>query len=182
MPNYEKDLKDEMNDKFVKGEIPTKTGKDSIWKGGYLGRYPPAKFGDDRWKDEVEKAISNTKCNIKHMIDHIITESKKVYEGTPEENTFFIYHDHLVLMWEKEAINYMKDIGWYDRFIKISGLNNLKVQTYYQNSVVGDSPELARALDSYGFSELEVSMKFHVAITKGLRNDDPKKFQMGTPQ
>ena len=95
--------------------------------------------------------------------------------GSPE-------HDHLVLMWEKEAINYMKEIGWYDRFIKISGLNNMKVSKYNQMSVVGDSPELARALDSYGFSDLEVSMKFHVAITKGLRDDDPKKFQMGTPQ
>ena len=77
MPNYEKDLKDEMNDKFVKGEIPTKTGKDSIWKGGYLGRYPPAKFGDDRWKDEVEKAISNTKCIIKHMIITLLLNLKK---------------------------------------------------------------------------------------------------------
>ena len=185
IPDFQKDH-EEMRDKDAEGEIPTKTGRVSIWKGGYPGRAQNPKeydiFGDDRWKDEVLKAISNTKCSVKDMIDHIISESKKVYEGTPQEHTFFIYHDHLSIMWEKTAIKYMKDIGWYDRFIKICGLNNAKVKKYYHFSVVGDSPELCRGLDSYGFSDLEVSIKFHVAVTSALARDDPKKFQVGTPK
>jgi len=55
------------------------------------------------------------------------------------------------------------------------------VAKYYRNSV-GDSPELARGLDSYGFSDLEVFIKFHVAITSALKHDEPKKFQLGTPK
>ena len=85
-------------------------------------------------------------------------------------------------MWEHKAIAYLKEIGWYNRFIKITGSNNLKVVKYYRDSVVvGDSPENARALDSYGFSDLENSIKFHVAMTAALLPGDKKKFQLGTP-
>ena len=85
-------------------------------------------------------------------------------------------------MWEKIAIAYLKEIGWYDRFIKITGSNNEKVVKYYRDSVVGDSPENARALDSYGFSDLETSISYHVAMTAALEVDDVKKFQLGTPR
>jgi len=168
IPKWREALKAEMNDKKLKGLIPTPTGNDNCWcyKGeyGYEARAKnpiyKEKFGDDRWKLEVEKAISGTKSNVKDLIDHINAESKRIYEGTAEVDTFLIYHDHLSIMWEKEAISYMKSIGWFDRFIMIRGLNNPKVAKYYRNSVVGDSPELARGLDSYGFSDLEVSIKF----------------------
>ena len=85
-------------------------------------------------------------------------------------------------MWEKRAIAYLKEIDWYDRFIKITGLNNAKVVKYYRDSVVGDSPENARALDSYGFSDLESSISFHVSMTAALKDDDVKKFQLTTPR
>lgn len=105
----------------------------------------------------------------------------QVYSNTPFAKSFMIYHDHLSIMWEQRAIAYLKEIGWYDRFIKITGSNNAKVVKYYRDSVVGDSPENARALDSYGFSDLECSMSFHVAMTAALLPNDEKKFQLGTP-
>jgi hypothetical protein len=40
---------------------------------------------------------------------------------------------------------------------------------------------MARALDSYGFADLELSMLFHVALTSVYRDDDPRKFIMNTP-
>ena len=70
------------------------------------------------------------------MIDHIISESTRVYKGTLVVDAFFIYHDQLSIMWEKTAIQYIKDIGWYDRFIKICGLNNAKVKKYYSTILV----------------------------------------------
>jgi hypothetical protein len=85
-------------------------------------------------------------------------------------------------MWEQSAIAYLKEIGWYDRFLKITGSNNnAKVVKYYRDSVVGDSPENARVLDSYDFSDLEFSMSFHVAMTAALLPNDDRMFQLGTP-
>ena len=40
---------------------------------------------------------------------------------------------------------------------------------------------MARALDSFGFADLELCIAFHVALTAKLRNNDPNKFQLGTP-
>ena len=51
----------------------------------------------------------------------------------------------------------------------------------YWFTVVGDSPELARALDSFGFADLDLSMAFHQALTSGWAANNPKKFQFGTP-
>ena len=39
IPNFKKDLQDENKKKKELGDIPTKTGKVSIWKGGYVQRY-----------------------------------------------------------------------------------------------------------------------------------------------
>ena len=67
-------------------------------------------------------------------------------------------------------------------FIKISGVFNERVHARYRNCLVGDSPEMARGLDSYGFSDLMVSVKFHVALTYKLGRDNNKIFQLGTPR
>ena len=52
----------------------------------------------------------------------------------------------------------------------------------YWNTVVGDSPELARGLYLFGFADLECSMTFHQAITTRYANNDPAKFSFGTPR
>lgn len=93
-----------------------------------------------------------------------------------------IYHGHLTILWEKTTIAYLKDKGYYDRFIKLTGTNNDKVGNVYKNCVPGDSPEHCRGLDSHGFADLEVSIAFHVALTSNLPRKDPRKFQLGTPK
>ena len=40
----------------------------------------------------------------------------------------------------------------------------------------------ARALDSYGFNDLETSIRFHVSKMASLAVTDEKKFQLGTPK
>ena len=47
--------------------------------------------------------------------------------------------------------------------------------------MVGDSPELCRALDSHRFAHLERSIKLQVAVTSIYNIDDPRKFKLGTP-
>jgi hypothetical protein len=74
-----------------------------------------------------------------------------------------------------------EDKDYWKYFIKITGRFTAGIHKRYHNSLVGDSPEMARALDSYGFVDLMVSMTFHVALTYRLPRDNPRKFQMGTP-
>jgi hypothetical protein len=97
-------------------------------------------------------------------------------------DSFVIYHDHIDVMSEKRCIEWMKNKGYWKYFIKISGIFNDRVHSRYRNCLVGDSPEMARGLDSYGFSDLMVSVNFHVALTYKLSRDNNKKFQLGTPR
>ena len=69
----------------------------------------------------------------------------------------------------------MKDKDYWKYFIKISGDFNERVHARYRNRLVGDSPEMARGLDSYGFSDLMVSLAFHVALSYKLDKDNRKK-------
>ena len=165
----------ELASKLTEGEKKTKTGNNSIWKGGYPGRYK------DNWRAEVEKVVNKKSCCITEMIDHMIAESTAVYAGTEFANSFMIYHDALTLLWEAKAREYIREKGFTDRFIHIIREYQDGINKRYWFTVVGDSPELARALDSFGFADLELSMAFHQALTSGWAANNPKKFQFGTP-
>jgi hypothetical protein len=174
--DFKKHLEHERLDKLAQGKIKTPKGKDSVWKGGYEQRY------GDRWREKLEENVKKTKASVKDLIDHIIEESVKVYAGTPMEHCFLIYHDHLKILWSAEGVAYLKEIGWYGRFLKIEGSNNGRIAPHYRYCVVGDSPELARALDSFGFADLETAIAFHAALTSRLAIDDPRRFKLGTPE
>ena len=62
----------------------------------------------------------------------------------------------------------MKEVGLYDMMIKIESVNHDKVSKYYRDTVVGDTPEMARGLDSFCFADLERLMALHVALTNDL--------------
>jgi hypothetical protein len=47
--------------------------------------------------------------------------------------------------------------------LKIEGTNNDCIASHYKRNVVGDSPELARGLDSFGFADLETAIAVHAA-------------------
>ena len=44
-----------------------------------------------------------------------------------------------------------------------------------------NTPEMARALDSFCFADLERLMALHVAVTNDLPRDDPRKFSLSSP-
>jgi hypothetical protein len=52
---------------------------------------------------------------------------------------------------------------------------------YYAGKVVGDSPELCRGLDAYGFSHLKESMRYNVALSSYYPVGDIRRMSMGTP-
>lgn len=115
--DFQKSLNHEKADKFAVGAIKTPTGRDSVWKGGYAGRYPnPAEA-----HQKLREAVGKTKVNVIDLIDHIWRESKALFAGTIYENCFTIYHDHLKVMWCKEGIEYMKEIGMWPHLLKIEG-------------------------------------------------------------
>ena len=66
------------------------------------------------------------------------------------------------------------------RILRITGEFATEVVKRYKDSVVGDSPEMARALDSYGFADLELSMLFHVSLTSVYPDIDPRKYSFGS--
>ena len=82
-------------------------------------------------------------------------------------------------MWEKGARSYMKDIGMWNRLIKISGRNKALVHCRYKDSLSGDSPENARAADSHMFADLMVLIYKHVVLT--VDKGDMQKFSLATP-
>ena len=59
-----------------------------------------------------------------------------------------IFHDGLSAWWEVEAQAHVATLGLKDRQIKNITAN---LGTRYEGKIVGDSPEMCRALDSHGF-------------------------------
>ena len=92
------------------------------------------------------------------------------------------YHDHLSTMLEKGIIQYMKDLGMWDRLIKITGPNNAKVAKLYDDYLPGNSPEHVRGTDSHAFSILIATIYAMVALTYNYADDDPRKFTLSTPR
>jgi hypothetical protein len=117
---------------------------------------------------------------VKELIDHVIDESTTMYAGTECAETFFIYHDALTAWWEEKAQRHIASRGFKNRQIRSFSPTN--DGTRYELKLVGDSPELCRALDSHGFAYLAFSLKLHTSLTSILAHDDPRRFNMGTPK
>jgi hypothetical protein len=128
----------------------------------------------------IKQSVNKKYCCITELMDHVVEESKRVYEGTVHENTFFIYHDALSQWWEKESQDHMAELGFANRQIRCIGETN--AHTRYRNKLVGDSPELCRGLDSFGFADLKASTIYHMSLSSVYKMDDPRRFLMGTPQ
>jgi hypothetical protein len=103
-----------------------------------------------------------------------------VYADTSERDIFFIFHDALSAWWEVEAQQHMEMLGFKDRQIRCLGATNC--DNRYRGKLVGNSPELCRALDSHGFSDLRSSLMFHCNLSTFLPPEDPRRFSMGTPE
>ena len=160
----------------IKAELKRVSPLLGVWRHadyGYEERYPLT------WEAEVKKVVDKKLCNIKDIIDFMIREGNKIYEGTAHADSYFIYHDALSQFWEKDAVQYMHEIGVYDRLLRCRGDTNRGTR-YYQK-VVGDSPELCRGLDAYCFSDHKRSMGFHTSLTSICNINDVSRFKTGTP-
>jgi hypothetical protein len=137
------------------------------------------KYGLANYQRFVKEAVDKKYCNIADIMNHVVLESIKMYEGTNELNTFVIFHDGLKQWWEKEAQEHMASLGFRNRQLRCLG--NTNSGTIYEGKLVGNSPEICRGLDSHGFADLEASVLHHTALTAVYAIDDQRAFRMGTP-
>ena len=151
-----------------------------IW--GTSGQGYEKRYGPERYEEELKKAVNKNWCNVADIIDHCFQFVTDVFRGTSRETTCCVYHDGLKQWYANDAQDHMR-LKWpdlYKRQIRCMGQTNINDKDY-RGRVVGDSPEFARALDAHGFSRLEVSIDWHVALSSLLPNyEDPRYFRLGT--
>jgi hypothetical protein len=83
--------------------------------------------------------------------------------------------------WTAEAQQYIADKGFAYRQVRCMGDTNKAVGARYKNKVVGDSLELCRGLDAYGFSDFKRCCERMRALTPVYNWDDPWRFKFDTP-
>ena len=73
----------------------------------YEYRYGPG------WRIEAKKSIF-LRCHtcVSSMIEHMASETKRVFKGTNHENSCLFYHDALSPMTAKETRKWMKEKGY----------------------------------------------------------------------
>jgi hypothetical protein len=83
-----------------------------------------------------------------------------------------IFHDGLKQLWTKLAQAYMKVSGNENRLLRIlPGIYDdpvKKVHKTYHGTLVGESPEICRALDSHGFVDLDCVCALYCALVSLL--------------
>ena len=112
------------------------------------------------------------------IMDHVIEASTAAFTGTSRANTFAIFHDGLSAWWEADAQAYLASRGFANRQIRNTTANK---GTRYERKIVGDSPEMCRALDSHGFADLKAGLITYASFTSLYPKEDPRRFHLGTP-
>ena len=143
-----------------------------------------AKYGEDAWELKVNRStqMSQYAC-ITDLIEHIVAESAKLFEGTKHEDDWVFYHDALSLMTANERIKWMKEKDIYKRWIlPVNGLHtdNLPYLKQYLFQPVGNSPE-NMPWDTSLNQDLHKCVERHISLTYELSVDDKRKFDMSTP-
>ena len=112
-------------------------------------------------------------------MDHVIDESTAAFANTDYWDSFFIFHDGLSAWWEADAQAHLASRGFAHRQIRNTGA---KKGTRYEGKIVGDSPEMCRALDSHGFADLKLALFKYASFTSLYPTGDPRRFNTGTPE
>ena len=116
------------------------------------------------WHTAIHSVLTTRSQNtcrcVTELIDHMIRETAAAYKGTDREADFLIYHDALSVFTEKKAQDYITSQYplMKGRFIASVGTTNQG--TAYHGRAAGDSPELARGLDSHGFADLDYAVSY----------------------
>jgi len=119
----------------------------------------------------------------KSEFPYIYTESERMFKGTDFEDSWYFYHDALSVMTSASTIEWMKEMGYYERWF-LPKLNILH-GTIYHSSIPGDSPELM-PLDNSLNNDYDQSALRHVAVTLDCQWNklvkDMRKFSLCTPE
>ena len=153
------------------------------------------RYGSENWISEVKKSskfsLKNSIC-VKELVRFIDNETKRVYADTQFADTYMWSHDALKQMTDKLCIEWMKEEGFWHRWIKPElGLNDcvevvdedgaLKKSKNFGSRPVGNQPEIM-PLDSSLNWDIESSNDIHCLLTDHLPRDDPRRFGKATPK
>jgi hypothetical protein len=143
-----------------------------------------AKFGEEGRMREIRKSVflSGNVC-ITDMIEHIYKESELVFKGTIHQNDWWFWHDALSLMTAKDTIAWMKEKGYFSRWL-LPELDLYRdfpeVKKRYNDRPIGDTPE-SMPLDNNLNQDLHTDVNRQIAATMMLEEDDIRKFSTSTP-
>lgn len=144
----------------------------------YLERYGTA------WKQHLPQSFKYI-C-ITDIMDHVIKEGNRIFQGSTHEKDWCIYHDRLSSWWEKEeAQDYLASKGFKLRQWCSTSWTDDSITKYYKGMLMGDSPELM-PLDSSLFNDLIEAIAKHVTATYHIplptkETPQPDKYSMATP-
>ena len=131
------------------------------------------------WEEEIKKTsfMKQYSC-IRDLVTHIHDHTKEIFKGTVHEDDWFFYHDALKQLTAKSTVAWMKEKGYYSRWlIPQLGLNGGTVYVYRP---VGNRPEWM-PLDNSLNNDIQSALSLHCAITAHLEDDDIRKFSFSTP-
>jgi transposase-like protein len=138
----------------------------------------------DQWQERIRATsqMSPSVCVAK-MIKHIVAESALIFRGTKYEDSWFFNHDALSLMTAKETVEWMKEKGYYERWLlPVMGLHSddpdLKA---YLGTIPGSGPE-NMLWDLSLNKDAHEDTNRHVVLTHELAEDDLRKFDLSTPK
>jgi hypothetical protein len=152
------------------------------------------RYGSE-WLTEIHKVaqsgLTKVTC-VTDLIEHIDKETKAAFKGTTYADTYRWSHDALTQMCDAACKKWMKENGYWERWVKpelalnsiieIIGENGKPVvSTRYRERPVGDSPELMPHDSSLNW-DVDVSNRMHVLFTKHLPNSDERKIRLDTPK
>ena len=139
---------------------------------GYQERWP------ETWEAELKRKLNQKLISVTDLMDHVVRVSTEAYAGTVNADDFVLFHDGLSAWWEAGAQAHMKALGFEHRQIRNITANK---GTRYEGKIVGDSPEMCRALDSHGFADLKAAIMAYSYYTSDLPIGDARRFNLGTP-
>ena len=147
----------------------------------YEERFPNEEERDAAIKEALGKPCTGRSIayvDVRDIMSHVVAVSKAAYAGAARQDDFMIFHDGLTAWWEPEAQQHMEKLGMRDR--QLRALHDTNKNTRYAGKLVGNSPELCRALDSHGFADLKAAAIRNASVDS-RRPVHERRFNLGTP-
>ncbi|KAF0703228.1 hypothetical protein AaE_015483, partial [Aphanomyces astaci] len=131
------------------------------------------------WKSHIQRSnlMQGSIC-ITDLVEHIIQESAMVMANSKHADDWLFHHDALSQMTCKSTVTWMKQRGYYRRWLLPElGLNQ---GTAFASRPVGNSPEFM-PWDASLNKDVDDCFHRHRVMTQQLDKDDPRKFCSSTP-